>query len=149
MDRETVIRELRLEPLPQEGGMYRRKFKDENSTSIYFLLEPDSPTMLHRLPGPELFHFYAGAPAKIHILGPEPGEARHPMLGIGLEEGERPQILVPGGTWQAAETTGSWSLVGTTMAPGFHWDRFEIGKPERLLPNWPEQRELIERHTPA
>ena len=148
MDRETVIRELRLAPLPQEGGMYRRKFKDENSTSIYFLLEPDSPTMLHRLPGPELFHFYAGAPARIHILGPEPGEARHPMLGIGLQEGERPQILVPGGTWQAAETTGAWSLVGTTMSPGFDWDRFEIAKRERLLRNWPEQQELIERHTP-
>lgn len=149
MDRETVIRELRLEPLPREGGMYRRKFKDENSTSIYFLLEQDSPTMLHRLPWPELFHFYAGAPVRIHILGPEPGAARHPMLGIGLEEGERPQIHVPGGTWQAADTTGDWSLVGTTMAPGFDWDRFELGKRDRLSKYWPEQLEVIERHTPA
>jgi len=148
MDRETIIRELRLEPLPQEGGMFRRKFKDENSTSIYFLLEQNEPTMLHRLPGPEIFHFYAGAPVRIHILGPEQGEARQPVLGIGLAEGERPQILVPGSTWQAAETTGAWSLVGTTMAPGFHWDRFQVAKRKHLLQGWPEEREVIEAHTP-
>lgn len=148
MDRDTVIRELRLEPLPREGGMYRRKFRDEKSSSIYFLIERDSPTMLHRLPWPEIFHFYAGAPARIHILGPDQGDARQPMLGIGLEEGQRPQILVPGGTWQAAETTGDWSLVGTTMAPGFDWDRFELGTSERLIRRWPEQQELIERLTP-
>jgi predicted cupin superfamily sugar epimerase len=147
MDRETVIRELRLEPLPEEGGMYRRKFRDENSSSIYFLIEPDSPTKLHRLPWPEIFHFYAGAPARIHILGPEPGAARQPTLGIGLEEGERPQILVPAASWQAAETTGAWTLLGTTMAPGFDWDRFELGKRERLLKYWPDQREVIEHHT--
>ncbi len=127
--------------------MYRRKFRDDQSTSIYFLIEPDAPTKLHRLPGPEIFHFYAGAPARIHILGPEAGEARHPMLGIGLEEGERPQILVPGGAWQAVETTGAWTLLGTTMAPGFDWDRFELGKSERLLRGWPDQAEVIGRHT--
>lgn len=149
MDRETVIRELRLAPLPQEGGMYRRKFKDENSTSIYFLLEQNQPTMLHRLPGPEIFHFYAGAPVRIHILGPEQGDARQPVLGIDLAGGERPQILVPGATWQAAETTGDWSLVGTTMAPGFDWDRFKLGRRDALLKGWPEQRETIERHTEA
>lgn len=149
MDRETVISELRLKPLPHEGGMYRRKFSDQNSSSIYFLIEQDSPTMLHRLPWPEIFHFYAGAPARIHILGPEPGEARHPTLGIGLEEGERPQMLVPGSSWQATETTGAWTLLGTTMAPGFDWDRFELAKRERLLKYWPDQQELIERHTRA
>ena len=105
--------------------------------------------MLHRLPGPEIFHFYAGAPVRIHILGPDAGDARQPMLGINLQEGERPQILVPGGTWQAAETTGDWSLVGTTMSPAFDWDRFKLARRERLLQGWPEQREVIERHTPA
>lgn len=128
--------------------MFRRKFRDENSSSIYYLLEQNSPSMLHRLPGPEIFHFYAGAPARIHILGPEQGEARQPLLGIALDEGQRPQILVPGGTWQTAETTGDWSLVGTTMAPGFDWDRFELGKRENLERGWPGQHDVIARHTP-
>lgn len=149
MDRETVIRELRLKPLPHEGGMYRRKFRDDHSSSIYFLIESDQPSMLHRLPFPEIFHYYAGAPARIHILGPDYGDYRDPMCGIGLDEGQRPQILVPAGTWQAAETTGSWSLLGTTMAPGFEWDRFELGDREKLIRRWPDQRELIERHTGA
>lgn len=129
--------------------MFRRKFRDENSSSIYFLLERDAPTMLHRIPWPELFHFYAGAPARIHILGPEIGDARQQVLGISLEEGERPQVLVPGSAWQAAETMGDWTLLGTTMAPAFDWDRFELGRRDKLIRRWPDQVELIERHTPA
>lgn len=147
MYRKTVIRELRLEPLDREGGMFRRKFRDKHSTSIYFLLEHGHPTMFHRLPGPEIYHFYAGSPVRIQILGPEAGEAREAMLGIDLEAGQRPQILVPGNTWQAAESTADWSLIGTTMAPGFNWDRFLLGERERLLRNWPDQREAIEHHT--
>lgn len=145
MDRETIIRELRLEPLSVEGVMYRRKFRDEHSTATYFLVESDSPTRIHRLPWPETYHFYAGSPVRIHILGPEPGEARQPVLGNSLSEGERPQILVPGGSWQVAETTGSWALIGATMAPGFDKDRFQMGKREKLLRYWPEQAELIKR----
>ena len=37
----------------------------------------------------------------------------------------------------------------TTMAPAFDWDRFEIGKRERLLKYWPEQEEVILRHLDA
>ncbi|MCO5314808.1 MAG: cupin domain-containing protein [Solirubrobacterales bacterium] len=147
MDLETVIRELRLEPLAREGGKFRRKFRDKNSTSIYFLLERGFPTMFHRLPGPELFHFYTGAPVRIQLLGPEPGEGREASLGIDLAGGERPQILVRGNTWQAAETTGEWSLIGTTMAPGFDWDRFTLAARERLIHGWPDHREVIEHHT--
>jgi predicted cupin superfamily sugar epimerase len=35
------------------------------------------------------------------------------------------------------------------MAPGFDWDRYELGKRERLLKYWPDQREEIEHHTRA
>lgn len=104
--------------------------------------------MLHRLPGPEVFHFYAGAPGRLLLLEPS-GSVSQPVLGPDLLTGERPQIIVPGGTWQAAETTGAWTLLGTTMAPGFREADFELGDREVLTATWPEAAELIARQTPA
>lgn len=104
--------------------------------------------MLHRLPGPEVFHFYAGAPAQLLVLGPG-GTVERPVLGPDLRAGERPQAMVPGGSWQAAETAGGWTLLGTTMAPGFRQEDFELGEREELAAGWPAAGELIGRHTPA
>ena len=43
-----------------------------------------------------------------------------------LARGERPQGIVPTNAWQAAETTGDWTLVGCTVAPGFEFSGFEL-----------------------
>ena len=48
------------------------------------------------------------------------------MLGIGVDEGERPQVTVPAGAWQTARSLGDWTLVGCTVAPGFHFAQFEL-----------------------
>jgi uncharacterized protein len=47
-------------------------------------------------------------------------------LGPDLVAGERPQAVVPAYAWQAAETTGDWTLVGCTVAPGFQFEGFEL-----------------------
>lgn len=104
--------------------------------------------MLHRLPGPEVFHFYAGAPARLLLLEPS-GAIANPVLGPDMPTGDRPQIIVPGGTWQAAETTGEWTLLGTTMAPGFREADFELGDRNELAAAWPEATGPITRHTPS
>lgn len=147
MNPELIVELLGLEPLPEEGGMFRNTLDDGRSTAIYFLVERGQPTMLHRLPGPEVFHFYAGAPARLLLLG-RSGSVRRPALGPDLLAGDRPQIIVPGGMWQAAETTGAWTLLGTTMAPGFREADFELGDRDELVAGWPEAAELISRHTP-
>ena len=128
--------------------MFRNTLDDGVSTAIYFLLERDRPTMLHRLPGPETFHFYAGAPARLLLLSTG-GGFEQPVLGTDLTAGQRPQLLVEGGRWQAAETLGDWSLLGTTMAPGYRQQDFELASRDDLLSGWPHAAELIERHTPA
>lgn len=148
MDREEIIELLELVPLPEEGGMFRNTVDDGVSTAIYFLLEAGRPTMLHRLPGPEIFHFYAGAPVRLLVLHPD-GRNEQPVLGPDLATGERPQVVVPGNTWQAAETRGEWTLLGTTMAPGYRGQDFELGAREELIAAWPGQAELIARHSPA
>jgi predicted cupin superfamily sugar epimerase len=147
MEPGKIVDILGLEPLPGEGGMFRNTLDDGNSTAIYFLLEAGKPTMLHRLPGPEVFHFYHGDPARIYIFGPgrEYGDS---ILGTDLAGDERPQIVVPGGAWQAAETLGDWTLMGTTMAPGFREEDFELADRAELVRGWPEATGLIARHTP-
>ena len=144
---EEIVRILELEPLPGEGGLFRNTLDDGVSTAIYFLVERDRPTMLHRLPGSETFHFYMGAPARLLMLLPE-GEVERPVLGTDLLANERPQMTVPGGRWQALETLGDWTLVGTTMAPGYHEEDFELAAREELLRGWPGAAELIRRRTP-
>ena len=47
-------------------------------------------------------------------------------LGPDLAVGEMPQAIVPPHAWQAAETTGDWTLVGCTVAPGFDFAKFEL-----------------------
>ena len=133
---EEIIRTLGLEPLPHEGGMYVQTLADEHSTAIYYLLEPPAFSALHRLASTEVFHFYAGAPAHMLLLHAD-GSVEEPVLGLDLDAGERPQVVVPAGTWQGTSSGGEWTLLGTTMAPGFSWDGFELGEGAVLAERWP------------
>ena len=51
---------------------------------------------------------------------------RSVRLGADLAAGEQPQAIVPPHAWQAAESTGDWTLVGCTVAPGFDFAKFEL-----------------------
>lgn len=44
--------------------------------------------------------------------------------------GQRPQLVVPAGDWQAAEPLGAWTLVGCTVSPGFRFEGFELAAPD-------------------
>jgi predicted cupin superfamily sugar epimerase len=133
---EEVAELLRLEPLPREGGRFRQTFLDERSSAIYHLLIAPEFSALHRLAGPEVYHFYAGDPARLLLLHPN-GRVDEPVLGIDLTSGERPQVTVEGGVWQGAETLGAWTLLGTTMAPPFRGEDFELGSAAMLAEGWP------------
>ena len=63
----------------------------------------------------------------LRIASTEAGPAVAQHLGPDLEGGARPQIVVPPHRWQAAETTGNWTLVGCTVSPGFQFEGFELG----------------------
>lgn len=124
-----LIRLLDLKP-HLEGGHYRETFRDErpggraHSTAIYFLLARGERSHWHRVDAAEVWHHYAGAPLALQISdGTRTGIL---TLGTGIAAGERPQIVVPAGSWQAAETLGDWTLVGCTVAPGFDFKGFEL-----------------------
>jgi predicted cupin superfamily sugar epimerase len=125
-----VIARLDLKPHP-EGGHYRETFRDSRtnaagraiSTAIYFLLARGERSHWHRVDAVEMWHYYAGSPLVLRI---HDGAMRDIRLGPDLAAGEMPQAIVPAHAWQAAETSGDWTLVGCTVAPGFEFSGFEL-----------------------
>ena len=128
---DQIIGLLGMQAHP-EGGWYVETFRDPEcvggrarSTAIYFLLARGQVSHWHRVDAVETWHWHAGAPLRLSIS--EDGQTvRSMMLGAALESGERPQGIVPAHAWQSAETTGEWTLVGCTVAPGFEFSGFEL-----------------------
>jgi len=154
---QRIINELNLFPHPSEGGFFFETHRSSGSllingqqrslsTAIYFLVVRDFPTELHHLPGDELFHFYLGDPLELFLFDEEKG-AEIKMLGVDLEQGMRPQILIPGNFWQAARVKkgGSYSLVGTTMTPGFDYSDYQALTRQEWKKKYPSGEEAVNK----
>jgi uncharacterized protein len=131
-----MVDRLRLEPHP-EGGWYRETYRSGVSfepagydgvrsaaTAIYFLLHPGERSRWHVVRSDELWFWHSGGPLTLSLGGdgPDPGEAETVVLGP-----DRPQALVPGGVWQAAEPAGAEPvLVSCVVAPGFEFADFRL-----------------------
>jgi len=162
MTAEDVKRLLRLVPHSREGGWYIRTYESpemlapvafsdgryagprRTGTAIYYLLEPDTFSEMHRLRSDEIFHFYAGDAVEMLQLLPG-GEGKVVRIGVDLEQGERPQIVVPRGVWQGSRLVpgGKWALLGCTVSPGFEFEDYEAGEREQLLAHWPDFADMI------
>ena len=126
-----VIRLLGMKPHP-EGGHYIQTFRDSRtingeravSTAIYFLLARGERSHWHRVDAVEIWHWHAGSALMLSIN--DGAGTKTIRLGPDLAAGERPQGIVPAHAWQAAESTGDWTLVGCTVAPGFEFKGFEL-----------------------
>jgi hypothetical protein len=139
MTADEVIALLDLSPHP-EGGYYRQTWIEDPAegrpagTCIYFLLKAGERSHWHRVDAVEIWHHYAGAPLLLHLAKDDAGPAKVLTLGPDLASGARPQGIVPKHWWQAAETTGEWTLVGCTVSPGFRFDGFELAAPGFDIP---------------
>lgn len=135
MKAADIIKALGMQPHP-EGGWYTETFRDDHggerghSTAIYYLLEAGDRSHWHRvLDAAEVWHYYAGAPLLLSLS--EAGEGITEItLGPDVVKGERPQGVVPAGWWQSARSTGDFTLVGCTVAPGFTFATFEMAEPD-------------------
>ena len=151
-----IIARLQLEPLPLEGGFFRRSYTASQKldlgkgyqqplgTGIYFLLQAGDFSAFHWLIEDELYHFYLGAPIELFELSPENGLKRT-ELGQDISRGQQVQYPVMKNRWHGSRliTGGQWALLGTTMAPGFVWEDFKLGKREQLLSEYPAHMEII------
>lgn len=163
---EEIIKAMGLEPLPEEGGYYRETYRsdyganqarmfgvdaDSNrdlSTAIYYLVHTGSFSAIHRIKADEVFHFYAGDPIEMLQIDEE-GNKKIITMGSDVLAGQEPQVVVPRNDWQALRLVegGSWALLGTTVAPGFEFEDFEVGLREQMLELFPQHRDDIIRFT--
>lgn len=156
LSQEDVIRSLRLEPLPLEGGFFRRTYEHKHlidlgkgfeqplGTAIYFLLTRESFSALHFLKEDEVYHFYLGDPVQLYELTPE-GILQETILSSRLDEGHQVQYPVYANRWHGSRLVhgGNWALLGTTMTPGFTWKDFKLGNRKELIASYPEHKQLI------
>jgi predicted cupin superfamily sugar epimerase len=129
---EQIIAALGLEPHP-EGGWYRQTWVGPevagraSGTAILFLLREGERSHWHRVDADEIWLYHAGAPLILSLA--EQDLARDVRLGPDILAGEAVQVVVPKGFWQAAQSTGAWTLVSCTVSPGFRFDGFELAAP--------------------
>ena len=162
-DTHTLIKSLGLIPHPERGyysETYRAPSQVESpvhgggrsaSTAIYFLVTAEQPsTFLHRLLSDEVFHLYDGGPLEILRLFPD-GTWDVAVLGMNLDAAERPQIVIPAGTWFGTELRPGTShcLVGCTVAPGFEFGDFELAQGPELAERYPAVSDRIRRMSRA
>jgi len=165
MDAEQIIRQLGLKLHPGEGGFFRETYRSADtlahqalgnrypsdrslSTAIYYLLTPENFSAIHRLRSDEIFHFYLGDPVTMLLLYPD-GRGETRTLGQDVEAGHLLQALVPHSVWQGLylKEGGRFALLGTTLAPGFDPEDFELGERNTLVHRYPKFSSLIERLT--
>ena len=137
MTAQDIIERLGLEPHP-EGGFYRQTWQAENEgravgTCIYFLLKDGGHSHWHKVDATEIWLFHAGAPLVLSLSATDEGPATDHLLSSDLSMGE-PQLIVPTGHWQAARTTGDYTLVSCTVSPGFEFSGFTLAAPSFDIP---------------
>jgi uncharacterized protein len=143
------------------------------STAIYFLLRAGQFSAFHRLKSDEIWHFYTGMPVEIFIIQ-KSGTLKKIKLGLNPKSGEQPQVVIEANAWFAAALAGytkiatspqngkwplgpsggadvenrkSYALLGCTVAPGFDFADFELGRQLELTALFPRHRALIEQLT--
>ena len=134
---EHLVATLGLTPHP-EGGYYGELYRSDATvhpadgrgaraalTTIYFLLPGGAVSRWHRVQSDEVWHFYEGAPLDLWMASPDGGQADQRRLGP-LDGVQRPAWTVPAGWWQAARSTGPYTLVGCTVGPGFDFRDFAL-----------------------
>lgn len=155
-----IIEKLALKPHP-EGGYYRETYRADEiipatalasrysgarsiSTCIYYMLDANTFSTMHRVQSDEVYHFYCGDPLELLLLHPN-GKTEVVVVGSDIAAGHHPQFVIPRGVWQGSRVKpgGAFSLIGATVAPGFDFADFEIGTRADLIASYPAEKELI------
>ncbi len=130
-----LIRSLDLAEHP-EGGYYREVFRSSHDvlsrgskrsalTTIYFLLVAGNHSRWHVVRSDEAWHYYEGDPLELLVVDPDDLTVRRMLLGPAAGA-QAPVRVVPAAHWQAARSTGAYTLVGCSVGPGFDFADFRL-----------------------
>lgn len=160
---DYFIKALDMIPHP-EGGFYKEVYASEENisskelkvdfegprklwTSIYFLLRDGEVSNFHRLKSDEMWYYHSGSPLTVYMINPQ-GELITEQLGLNIENGEKPQVLVPKGyIFGSAMNNKGYALVGCMVSPGFEFRDFELLKRNDLTEEYPHYQQLIHKLT--
>jgi len=104
-----------------EGGHYVEIFRNKYVSHIYFLLEQHEHSHWHRITKNETLHFYSGSP--LFVYTSEDGNEFKTN-----EIGSKNNFIfnIKKNTWFAMKSSGSYSLIGCTVAPAFEFCDLEL-----------------------
>ena len=122
IDAERLIKKLKMIAHP-EGGHFSESFRDENNNAslIYYMLQKNEWSHWHRLTKNEILHFYKGDPLTIYI-----SKDGIDFIEVTIGENDNFHFTVEKNNWFAMRSTGEYSLIGCTVAPGFDYADFEL-----------------------
>ena len=121
-DTQNLIKKLKMVAHP-EGGHFSESFRDENNnvSLIYYMLQKNEWSHWHRLTKNETLHFYKGDPLTIFISNDGVD-----FTSVTIGEDDSFHYSVMANNWFAMKSTGKYSLIGCTVAPGFDYNDFEL-----------------------
>ena len=121
-DSKQLIKNLKMIAHP-EAGYFSESFRDENNhvSLIYYMLQKNEWSHWHRLTKNEILHFYKGDPLTIYT-----SKDGIDFTSINIGEGDNFHFTVKAKNWFAMRSTGEYSLIGCTVAPGFDYADFEL-----------------------
>ena len=152
---QDLIDKYKLVPHP-EGGYYAVVYESQQSvkspvvnkdrkalTHIYFLLLKGQASIFHKVVHDEVWNFYEGDPLK--LIKYNGSKVEEDIIGSGCSEYAS---IVEGGVYQAAESTGVYTLVGCSVAPGFEFEDFsllrdDLESKDKFLEKFPGHRKFI------
>jgi uncharacterized protein len=127
-----------------EGGYYSEVYRSSAAvkpadgrgsrsalTTIHFLLPQGQVSRWHRVLSDEVWHFYEGAPLDLWLTK-DLSRIQHHQLGP-VGPGQHPVAVVPAGWWQAARSTGGYTLAGCTVGPGFDFSDFALAADDPVV----------------
>jgi len=132
-----LIERLNLQPHP-EGGFYREVFRSARRvqpydarparnalTVIYFLLVDGGCSRWHRVASDEAWSWVEGDALELLRVDARLTAFTRELLSAP-GEGCGAAAVIPAGDWQAARTTGAYTLVTCTVGPGFDFVDFTM-----------------------
>ncbi|MEO6733630.1 MAG: cupin domain-containing protein [Ferruginibacter sp.] len=170
---EDIIKRLGLQHNDKEGGYFAGTYvsgtvvpdadlpgfpatqKDRPLCgAIYYFLDSQEVSVMHRVTGDMIYHFYSGDPVQMLLLYP-PDKTKFPtrtevcIFSNDIASGGTPMKVIPGGTWLGSRLASGvgYALMGVTMAPGFDPGDYSIGERQELIQEYREQQALIESLT--
>lgn len=157
-----IIENFDMKPHP-EGGYYVENYRSNiiiaeknlpesfsgrrpTATSILYLLPQGKFSAFHKLKQDELWYYHAGEGPVLHCISPDHTYTKYTM-GSGIKQNDLPQIIIPAGTFFAAEAINKYAFCGCVVTPGFDFADLDMPSTTQLVKMFPEHETLIRRLT--